>query len=49
MYYLEWEDGSRSRDFYNKTRAKEFIRLEEIHNLKVGQIHNAPQSPREAR
>lgn len=23
MYYLEWPDGSRSDDFYSKTRAKD--------------------------
>lgn len=26
MYYLELEDSKRSRDFYNITRATEFLR-----------------------
>lgn len=25
MYYLEWPDGSRSDDFYSKTRAKDHL------------------------
>jgi len=24
MYYVEWPDGSRSDDFYNKSRANDF-------------------------
>lgn len=26
MYFIEWEDGSRSESFYNLTRATELLR-----------------------
>lgn len=40
MYYLELEDGKRSRDFYNITRATELLRRvekgEKIDSIRIG-------------
>lgn len=47
MYYLVWEDGTKSSDFYNKTRASEIKRrLEQQEELKVGITREFPEMGR---
>lgn len=44
MYYLEWPDGSRSDDFYNKTRAKYYAGNIQA-RIDAGRLVKAPGSP----
>jgi hypothetical protein len=37
MYHIKWPDGTISTDFYNKNRAKEYIRRKEVFDLKPGE------------
>lgn len=40
MYFIEWEDGSRTESFYNLTRATELLRRlqagEEERSIRIG-------------
>lgn len=44
LFYLEWPDGSRSDDFYNKTRAK-YYAVNIQARLDAGRLAEAPSSP----
>ena len=37
MYHIQWPDGTISTDFYNKTRAKELMRRNDVIELKTGE------------
>lgn len=45
MYFIEWEDGTRSKEFYNLTRATELLRRleagEKEESIRIGyEVHD---------
>lgn len=44
MFYLEWPDGSKSDDFYNKTRAKYYAGNIQA-RLDAGRLAEGSRSP----